>query len=296
MEYCFLYVKKINAENCVYYIKNVINNKYYVGSTTNFRKRIKEHYNLLESGKHHSIKLQNSWNKNGVDNFVFKIVENDININDIIINEQYYIDYYDSVNNGYNILPNAGTSLENKWFEEDKKRYSKLKKSLNIGTPVIQYDMDGKKINEYPTMKIASKLNSIGSPSNIGLCCRKERNHVGGFVWEYKDRKKQKKYGFHLFIKKMKCPHCGGKNTKKSGFAHWNDKKKQIYKCNNCLKSFNESTKTPYAWNVKVERNKDIVRLFLEDEKTIQNISDNFNISKITVIRVLKKHNVYDKP
>ncbi len=52
----------------VYTIKNVINNKIYIGSAVNIKKRWHEHRNLLNNNnnnKHHSPILQNAWNKYG---------------------------------------------------------------------------------------------------------------------------------------------------------------------------------------------------------------------------------------
>ena len=59
----------------IYKIRNVFNNKFYVGSTTDTRERFRNHRKLLRSGKHHSPHLQASWNKYGEDCFKFEIVE-----------------------------------------------------------------------------------------------------------------------------------------------------------------------------------------------------------------------------
>jgi len=58
----------------VYKIRNIINNECYFGSATNIHVRWKKHLNLLKNGVHHSIRLQNAWNKHGKENFVFEIV------------------------------------------------------------------------------------------------------------------------------------------------------------------------------------------------------------------------------
>ena len=57
----------------IYSIFNIINNKQYVGSSKNIRRRIKEHYRDLQNNKHHSQPLQNAWNKYGKYSFEFKM-------------------------------------------------------------------------------------------------------------------------------------------------------------------------------------------------------------------------------
>lgn len=59
----------------VYQILNIVNNKCYVGSSTNYSKRKSRHIAGLKSGRHHSIKLQRAWDKYGGDNFRFIVLE-----------------------------------------------------------------------------------------------------------------------------------------------------------------------------------------------------------------------------
>lgn len=59
----------------VYKIRNVVNQKFYVGSTTNKKVRFKNHLRLLRKGKHHCCHLQSAWNKYGEDCFKFEVVE-----------------------------------------------------------------------------------------------------------------------------------------------------------------------------------------------------------------------------
>ena len=94
----------------IYIIKNLVNNKIYIGSTTrNFIKRWSIHKTLLRSGKHHSPRLQNSWNKHGEKNFSFEILEIIFDKKSIIDRENYYLELYKSYQKeyGYNICKNA---------------------------------------------------------------------------------------------------------------------------------------------------------------------------------------------
>lgn len=59
---------------CVYKITNIVNGKFYIGSTNDFSRRIFDHSRKLKVGKHYNKHLQNSWNKYGSENFVFDII------------------------------------------------------------------------------------------------------------------------------------------------------------------------------------------------------------------------------
>jgi group I intron endonuclease len=62
---------------CIYQIKNVVNNKIYVGSTQKekFSRRKSEHLSELKHNKHKNQHLQNAWNKYGEETFIFEILE-----------------------------------------------------------------------------------------------------------------------------------------------------------------------------------------------------------------------------
>lgn len=59
----------------IYKIINVVNNKFYVGSAVDLKRRKTRHFSELRNGKHNNAKLQNAWNKYGEQSFIFAIVE-----------------------------------------------------------------------------------------------------------------------------------------------------------------------------------------------------------------------------
>ena len=59
----------------IYKITNVTNNKFYIGSTINLRKRIKRHFYELLNQMHHSKHLQNAWNCYRKESFVYEPLE-----------------------------------------------------------------------------------------------------------------------------------------------------------------------------------------------------------------------------
>lgn len=105
----------------IYIIKNIINNKVYVGESINILKRWEQHTNELKSNCHHSYKLQNDWNLYGENNFEFKIIKTferegkDIyRINLImIVYESMFMKEFNSLIEGYNCEDTLDVILSN---------------------------------------------------------------------------------------------------------------------------------------------------------------------------------------
>lgn len=76
----------------IYRIRNKANGKFYIGSTRNFRKRMREHLCNLRNNCHPNIHLQRSFNKHGETKFLFEIVEVVEDIDRLIDVEQKYLD------------------------------------------------------------------------------------------------------------------------------------------------------------------------------------------------------------
>jgi group I intron endonuclease len=59
----------------IYKIINLVNDKFYVGSTVHKKVRFRQHRRLLRNNRHHCKHLQAAWNKYGEDKFDFRVVE-----------------------------------------------------------------------------------------------------------------------------------------------------------------------------------------------------------------------------
>lgn len=90
-------------ESCIYIIRNKNNNKIYIGSTINFRKRSLEHKRDLEKNNHRNKHLQKSYNKGN--KFTIEILEI-CQKEELILLETDYVLIHESNNKniGYNIL------------------------------------------------------------------------------------------------------------------------------------------------------------------------------------------------
>lgn len=76
----------------IYRITNVNNGKFYIGRSNDILTRWFVHKRDLVSNKHHSIVLQHSFNKHGMDVFIFDLIEK-IEIDDYLVErEQHHLD------------------------------------------------------------------------------------------------------------------------------------------------------------------------------------------------------------
>lgn len=87
----------------IYYIKNLVNNKVYIGQSICIQKRWLYHNNRLGHNTHHNIHLQGAWNMYKKENFEFKIIVECL-AEDLNYLESYWAKFYDSFNpdKGYN--------------------------------------------------------------------------------------------------------------------------------------------------------------------------------------------------
>ena len=118
----------------IYYIKNILTNKYYVGSCINKRgiiDRFRRHIYHLRNNNHHSIKFQRSFNKHNkrFDIWEFELLEKTCREN-YRIREQYYLDKYNAYYDGYNTTPIVGVVNYGKLSNEHKNAISKSKQNL----------------------------------------------------------------------------------------------------------------------------------------------------------------------
>lgn len=90
----------------IYKIINIVNNKFYMGSSKNIEERWAQHKRDLRRGDHHSIHLQRAWNMYGESNFqfiVFQTCEESL----LFPIEQKLLNEYKPWEVGYNVSPSA---------------------------------------------------------------------------------------------------------------------------------------------------------------------------------------------
>jgi len=178
-------------ESGIYQIKNLINNKVYIGKSKSLKQRLNVHLSELRNNKHHSFHLQRSVNKYGIENFEYSILEY-CDVENLSIKEDAYILSYNSTSRqkGYNILKseeltklqsNNATIRNLKFGNLDKARL----KSIELRKKkVFQFTLTGNLLKEFNSIKEAEQeLNIDGS--SIVKCCKNKIKYMKGFVFSY---------------------------------------------------------------------------------------------------------------
>ena len=96
--------KNIMQNICgIYIIKNTVNNKVYIGQSVNVQVRWYAHCNSAKCDRRDSYtKIHKAMRELGLENFYYEILE-ECHISDLNEKEKYYIQYYNSYFNGYNM-------------------------------------------------------------------------------------------------------------------------------------------------------------------------------------------------
>lgn len=126
----------------IYKITNQINGKCYIGQSTNIQKRLNQHkrYAFDKSGASYNKILYKAIRKYGIENFTFEVLEE---CSQELLNEQeiYWIDYYNSYNEGYNATYGGeGKRYDYKIIYEEWQKGLKckeIKEKLNISNVTI---------------------------------------------------------------------------------------------------------------------------------------------------------------
>lgn len=160
--------KDLKGKMGVYQIRNIIDNKVYIGSSYDIASRWTEHQRDLRKNEHKNLHLQNAYNKYGVQNFVYEMLEiiDSGNTEEQFSREQYWINSKGACNKekGYNIqsevlvVPKA------------------VKKVVCLETKEV-----------FNSTKEASVSKGIDAGS-ISCCCNKRKlKTAGGFHWVFYD-------------------------------------------------------------------------------------------------------------
>ena len=99
----------------IYKITNKINNKVYVGQSINIAKRWEEH---IYYSQEEDTALKKAFKKYGISNFSFEVLE-ECSKEELNEKETYWIKYYNSYENGYN-MTSGGNAFTSQKVDSDK--------------------------------------------------------------------------------------------------------------------------------------------------------------------------------
>ncbi len=106
----------------VYCFHNQVNGKKYIGRTIHLIQRYSNHKHAHKTNRYPNTALYRAFNKYGWDNFVFGIVEECEDDKD---REMYWIQYYDTMNNGYNLTLGGEGVIGRRWTESQREAHRK---------------------------------------------------------------------------------------------------------------------------------------------------------------------------
>lgn len=129
------------------------------------------------------IKIERARKKYGPENFQYEVLfsietENEYDLTTILNQKEIeYILLYDSYNNGYN------SSTGGDYFEQSRESVEKAAESRKL--PILQYDLEGRFVQEWKSAKDAEFYTGIKA-CNIALVLKEKRYQTGGYIFKYK--------------------------------------------------------------------------------------------------------------
>lgn len=136
----------------IYKITNQQTGQSYIGQSVDIKRRWMEHklpYKRINPTK----KIYQAFNQYGIDNFTFEVIE-ECEVNKLNEREQYWIDYYDCYNNGYNMsrIQNLQSKID---WEIVMKIVNDLSNTLLTETNIAEkYDVSVSLISQINTGKM----------------------------------------------------------------------------------------------------------------------------------------------
>lgn len=216
----------------VYIIKNLINGKVYIGQSIDIQNRFLNHKSESFNPKSNAYNtaIHRAIRKYGIDNFSFEIIE-ECKKEDLYEREKYWIKYYNSYGEGYNLTPGGegvvsidydkarklwddGLSIaqiasemncskhtiifalknyENYNSELSFQRGRKITGEKRSKRKIYQYSLDGDFIREYNSSKEIEVVLGI-KPKQLSSVFSGKQNTAGGFQWSKERVEKMPKY------------------------------------------------------------------------------------------------------
>lgn len=163
-----------NPAQGIYRITSKHTGECYFGSSSNIVRRVKDHLRLLKKGSHQNPKLQSYYDKYGIEDLTFSIVEilQNSSRKEVYLKEQYYIDTFSPV---LNLSPLASSPPL-------------------LQTKVLKYTLEGNFVEECSSVAEAARELKIAAP-NIFDAMSGVKKLVGGFQWRPFTEKYSKSIG-----------------------------------------------------------------------------------------------------
>jgi group I intron endonuclease len=210
-------IRKRDKITCIYKITSP-NDKIYIGSTVNLYQRINAYCGKFKVNTMGQPKLYNSFKKYGIENHKFEILEKISSIFEIDNKEIEYINLYNSIESGLNILEggraNYNPLKKTKTIKEKRvssrkgiKLSNEFKQKVSIGLKSLNLKRSDKHIqaiiNANRDKKVIQQIDFNGNlikeayryqfeqeginTDRIRKCLKNKQKTSQGFIWKYKE-------------------------------------------------------------------------------------------------------------
>ena len=157
----------------IYKIQNLINNHVYIGQTVkSYEKRFQQHKSNYDKPYFSQLTLYKAFKKYGLENFSFEPIE-EVENEKLDEREKYWIDYYDSYKNGYNMTLGGRLVELYKWdlneiinLYNETKSARKVAEIIGCDHSTIDHLLNA---NNVPRYKQGEQFNRI-------VCLEKDNN------------------------------------------------------------------------------------------------------------------------
>lgn len=196
----------------------------YIGGSTNLKRRKIDHFKPYRINKFKHLPIYKAMLKHGRENFEFEVIERTTE-KDLKAREEYYINKYNTVESGYNVIRTAHAMSDEEYVKEihgkffakwNKKQWQDedYKRKMSKQSSEVQKERlkdpeylaeKSKQLKQYtdsikkPVAQYDKQGNLIATfdgmriagretgiqSSSIGKVANGERKTAGGFVWKY---------------------------------------------------------------------------------------------------------------
>ena len=225
----------------IYKITNIVNNKVYIGQTIRtIEERWRDHQNLRYTEKNNTRPLYLAFEKYGIENFTIEKIE-EVENNLLNEREEYWINFFDSYNNGYNATYGGNGSksynyelIFHLWQEGETsksisiklncseqtvkraldsfnvdKEERKQRGKLNCSKKVLMIDKEsGEILNTFSSFNEAARFLGKTGGAAISRACNYANRSAYGYKWKLADNPKEiklKKKGITHKVAMIDC-------------------------------------------------------------------------------------------
>lgn len=172
----------------IYKIENLINHKIYIGQSINIEFRWQRHRQTMNEKSDASKRpLYCDMRKYGIENFSFEVVE-ECSQEELAEREVYWVSYYDSFNNGYNLTRGGHVptkvdieKLHRLWDEGyTTKEIKEIKEILNVNPNTVRKHLEG-----YSDYNAHTSRSRSARKSEAIMNPKKKRNELQKQICQY---------------------------------------------------------------------------------------------------------------